>query len=239
MSSKSLITINLLKGRHKKESFSVPLLGSNRQILIKGIFPGSILILSMVFACILVTVQGNIYKQRKDLLHQYALKYDNYTNSINKAKSKIKKLYENNKKLARSIAGLRSGSAILTEISQIIPRSLTLDEVIIEDYSIILTGIVEYPYGLKDINIFILQLEDSPFIKKYSTKLSHALELKDNTSISQDEISPISKNKLKFTINSELNPDTSEITSVKLEELGSFGLAHRLKLLQEEELLND
>ena len=239
MNKKSLIQINLLKGRQKEERFKIPLIGSNRKIRSSGIFTGSVLVFSTLIACLFITIRGNVYKQRKESIESYALKYDRYDREIKNAISKIDNLYKFNKNLAKSIAGLKSSSAILTEISQIIPRSLTLDEIKIEDFSINITGKSEYAYGLKDINIFILKLEDSPFIKKYSTKLSHALESKENNSQKQEEIASISTNKLKFTITSQLKLDTSKITSNKLKKLGSSGLAHRIKLLNEEELLND
>ena len=239
MRNKIQIKTNLLKERLKKENIKIPLMGSNRKILNRGILPGSLLICGTLVACFIIIIRGNIYKQRKEAIEPYAIKYDRYVRDIKKSTKKIDELNNFNRKIANSIASVRSSSAILTELSQIIPRSLTLNEIKIEDFSITLTGKSEDIYSLKDINIFILQLEASPFIKKYSTKLSHALELKDNTSKSKEKFALISRNKLKFTITSELNPDASSITTKKLKTLGSTGLAHRIKLLNEEELLND
>ena len=238
MSEKSQIKFNLLKSRLKDEGIDRPLMGSNLNIRNKGIFIGSLFIVSTLIASLYVLIRGNIYKVRKQAIEPYARKYDQYIQKIEIANKNINKLSQFNKTLAKSIASLRSSSAILTEISHLIPTSISLKEIKISDASIIITGNANQKSALKHINIFILQLEGSPFIKPNSTKLSHAIESDQNYIASQEQNNDMKRKKLKFTITSELKPDTSKITSNRLQVLGSNGLAHRIKLLNEEELLN-
>ena len=234
-----LFKINLLRRRHKKDGLDRPLLHSNQTILKKGVITGSIPIVGILMACLFILIQGNSYKKSKDSLKPYADEYDRIISDIKRANLKIDEIINFNKKLATSISEINSSSAILTEISQLIPISLTLDEIKIIDSSINIMGKADHKSALKDINLFILQLEDSPFIQRGTTNLSHAINFNENNSQYENKDSKLSINNLKFSINSKLNPDTSKITSNRLQILGSNGLAHRIKLLNDEQLLNE
>ena len=100
--------------------------------------------------------------------------YDNYVMKINNLKKQATSLKQTNKNLSKAIISIRSGSAILSEISRLMPSQITLTKVNVSDNKLEIKGIVPQDKGLEKINIFILKLIESKFIVDESVKLINA-----------------------------------------------------------------
>ena len=169
--------------------------------------------------------------------------YDQTQIRLDKTDQEVKALQSANRALAQGIAGVRSGSAVLKEISRVIPGSLQLTKLKVLSSTLELSGLANQPLGLESVNGFLLQLEGSPFFKPDGVTLVKAVEtpaLNAGTSpspgTSPAAVAPPLQ-VLQFDLTAMFPADVTRLTRSRLEALGSIGLARRLAWLDREGLL--
>ena len=96
------------------------------------------------------------------------------------------------------------------------------------DDGIEIKGKVTNKNGLQLINIFILELLESPFIKNKSVRLVEAKSTEN--SVEND-------NSMSFSISAELVKDVSKFNRTYFHQLGSIGIENRFKILKKEGLI--
>ena len=79
---------------------------------------------------------------------------------------------------------------------------------------------------MENINVFIIQINESEFFNSKATKLIQAKEIENN-----NENSILKR--LNFVIKAELVENFEEINKNKLNELGSLGIAKRINMIKE------
>ncbi len=230
MSRDAWLRNDLLRRRRQEAGITLPNPSSSKTSLNQGMILGGGILSIVLLSCLNVIVQTNAIKNAKKSIQENVEKYDEYTNQINLKSILIKSTNEFNVKLAKGISGLRSSSAVLTEISNIIPTSLQLIKVAILDNNITIEGRANSKDGLELVNSFILQLEDSPFFQSDSISLVKASE-------SQNKVQSMTEKVLNFKIQANFSKDISKISSDKLLLLGSEGLASRIEILRKEGLI--
>ena len=83
-----------------------------------------------------------------------------------------------------------------------------------------LKGVVNHVDGLEIINLFILELNNSQFLKEGSVKLIKASQ--------EDQSNKNKDNLLGFIIKANIIQDVTKVNKKYLKEIGSFGLFKRI-----------
>ena len=222
---------NLLTYRNGGNIENIPLLKSNKKFITLGLLSGgSILSISIIFT-LLIILQSFFLRYVRNNLKPFVDQYDNFEKSINLKTKKLQNLKKINNDIVNSIVDIRSGSAILSEISKLIPKPITLYEISVNNNDLEIKGIIDYFDGLEVLNLFILELDDSEFIISGSTKLIKALA--DNQSNDDNNKA------LSFTIKSEIKNEISQINRKYLKEIKSYGLFKRIDNIEQRGLLNE
>ena len=221
---------NLLTYRNGAKIEEIPLLKSNKKFITLGLLSGgSILSISIIFT-LLIILQSFFLRYVRNNLKPFVDQYDNFEKAINLKTKKIQNLKKINNDIVNSIIDIRSGSAILSEISKLIPKPITLYEISVNNNDLEIKGIVDYFDGLEVLNLYILELDNSEFIISGSTKLIKASTNKQNN---DDEKA------LSFIIKSEIKNEISQINRKYLKEIKSYGLFKRIDDIEKRGLLNE
>ena len=223
---------DLYRSRRIKYGRNLPLLKSSKKeikkgSLIGGSFVGFVLIISS-----LITLQIFVSQYRIKKLQPVVAKYDSTLREINTKKQNLVQINKFNKRLANAIVDIRSGSALLTEISKLIPNSLTLTSINVSDNNLTINGIANGRDGLKIINLFMLEMNSSPLITPKSTSLLEA-----NIQTKKEEAQNQKRDFIDFTLKAEIAEDIKNVNQNHLKKLGSNGLASRIQILKNYKLI--
>tara|TARA_B100000965_G_C19601436_1_gene762938 strand:- start:3026 stop:3742 length:717 start_codon:yes stop_codon:yes gene_type:complete len=231
-------SIDLLRNRRKLLGYKEQGHISDRVLISKGVAIGGGLVALALLASLGVFVDTNRIKNKQLLLMDDAQKYDSVQSRIIKANRSISQFKKDNKNLAKAITDIRSSSAIIVEISRIIPSSVQLKEVNILDNELRLTGIINSRHSLYEIIAFKLNLQQSSFFKNDEVILLKASEQSIANSFGFDNLNPKVINfEIKAKFSSNLNYLNNKMIIEYLNSLGSKGLAKRLQLVMQEGLL--
>ena len=222
---------NLLIYRNGGKINDIPLLNSNKKYIKLGLLSGgSILSISIIFT-LLIILQSFFLRYERNNLKPFVDQYDNYEKAINLKTKDLQNSKKINNDIVNSIISIRSGSAILSDISKLIPKPITLYEISVNKNDLEIQGIIDYFDGLEVLNLFILELDNSEFIINGSTKLIKA-STKNQNNDSDEKL-------LSFTIKSEIKNEISQINQKYLKELKSYGLFKRIDDIEKRGLLNE
>ncbi len=231
MSNQPFLKIDLLKKRRNNDEEFQTYYKPGKLVFRKGFFIG-ISFLSLVLLMSGYTLlRQKIFEKEMSNLQVNVDKYDKLVAKINRDFRLFISTKKFNKDLALSVSGLKSGSAILSEISRIIPLYIELSGLTIKKSTITLEGKVPYGKGLSVINSFLLNIKESVFFNSDDT------ELKDVTITATGNDESLNKKFFVFEIDAGLNKEIKEINKTKLIDLGSFGLAKRIDILSKAGLL--
>jgi len=221
---------DLFKKRRKANNIDLILLKSNKSTKRKGLIICLSIIIFSIGISFLPLIQSLILINQRNNLLVDVQKHDKYLSDINTSKLKIADLNKSIEKLAKSIINIKSGSAMLSELRNIIPEYITLTQLSVINNDLEIKGIVENVNGLELINIFLIQLMDSRFIDADSVKLLSANEI--------ERISDIQDSKfITFFIRGVIKSDFEQINKNYLSAIGSQGLFRRIELLKKNEII--
>ena len=228
---------NLLRKRRKSSGISYEIdLAKDKKKLSVGIKISFILIISTV--SIILVATANLFKllNTRHQLRPFEEEYNLVQGEVILNQQTIQSMAISNKKLAKSIAGISSGSALLKELSNIIPKAIELKEIDVGIAGLKLIGITPDKNGLKMINTFQLSLSSSPFFERNSVKIVKATKktpFKQDIKNEQED----SNNYLQFEILANFKESINVISKEYLESLGSLGLAKRIEIMKTEGLI--
>ena len=203
---------------------------SNRNVIATGFLIGSSFMLLILIGYIYNSYRKSEYRQEINILQKDSTKFDTLILKSNKYQRQFNEIKNFNDKLAISISGLSSGSALISEIKNITPKDIYLNSLSSNDSDLELQGEVKSEIGLSIINAFILKLQSSPFLEKDNIYLE-SIEAKENNKLNSSN--RISNKSYEFKINAKLSTNYNEIDNIKLIELGSEGLASRINILKD------
>ena len=224
MKQENKTSMDLFIFRRREKNITLPLLKSNSKIKKSGLIIGGSFLLFVLFISFILTMQILFNKARKNNLMPFVNEYDNYVLKINNLKKQASILKETNLNLSQAIISIRSGSAILSEISSLIPSEIALTRINVADNKLEIKGIAKQDKGLEKVNIFIIKLIKSKFIVDESVKLIDAKNFDKNK---QDEQPFIT-----FLLEAKIVDDAKNINKNYLKSLGSLGLYRRIELIQ-------
>ena len=214
--------IDLLRRRRKANDILDPYFVDTKKYIKKGIFSGLILIAISLVLGIPFIFRTKILENKKDKIKSFTDEYDLLEKKLDKESIQLKEISKFNKELKNSIMNISSSSALLMEITLIIPKDIQLLDFSSRDNLLIMKAKLSNDEYLKTLNSFLLNLDKSKLIK------FKGIDLKE---ISVSERNTEKKSYL-VDIETKVPKNYREINEKYLIKLGSYGLSNRLNLLK-------
>ena len=214
--------IDLLRQRRKTSNLLDPYFVETKKYIKNGIISGLILISISLFFGIPFIFRTKFLENQKDKIRIFSDEYDLLEKKLDKESIQLKEISKFNNDLKNSIMNISSSSALLKEISLIIPKDIQLFEFSSGDDFLIMKAKLSNDEYLKTLNSFLLNLDKSKLIK------FEDIDLKD-VSVSDRNLEEKS---YLVDINTKISKEYREINEKYLIQLGSYGLSNRLNLLK-------
>ena len=223
--------IDLLKSRREEYRITSPEEISTHQLKQKGIYIGSILIAIGIVSSISIGIYTSRLEKKNIELTEKAKKYDFLKLQFQKEIVSLRNIYSTNNQIANGIIGIRSGSALLSDLKEIVPIKVQLTSIDTRKNMFHLAGVSPQPFGLDVINSMKLQLENSFFLDSNNVRFIRIWEINKNVNDKQRKYLTF-KVKAGFTKNKKAKKMFNY-----MEKLGSFGLSKRISILNQEGLI--
>ena len=214
--------IDLLRRRRKANEILDPYFVDTKKYIKKGIFSGLILIAISFVLGIPFIFRTKILENKKDEIKSFTDEYDLLEKKLDKESIQLKEISKFNKELKNSIMNISSSSALLMEITLIIPKDIQLLDFSSRDNLLIMKAKLSNDEYLKTLNSFLLNLNKSKLIKFEDIDLKEISVTERNTE----------KKSYLVDIETKVPKNYREINEKYLIKLGSYGLSNRLNLLK-------
>ena len=226
LTSGAWLELDLLRRRREElgliELSTLPVARLLRQGSLVG---GSVVVVSLVLF-VVVVVQWRMALQYRDQLAPFALQRDKLREKESLIAAELASTAELNSAIANAVAGIRSGSALLTELQRLAPEAIRFESLSVKGNAIELAGDVREPLAAQTLNAFQLRLDASSFFETDGVVLEQA------TRVAEDGIPSLT-----FRFVGSFAADAVQATRFRLIELGTPGLAARTNSLEREGLL--
>ena len=218
--------LDLLRKRRESNNSERLTYSKIKSLRKKGLLFGLLISSLGLSICALMSFHTFKRIEYKKILINEAKEYEVLKTKYNSNLVNLKSVYKVNNQIAQGIIGIKSGSALLLELKNKLPKSIQLITIKSEGKDLILQGRANQPSALSQINSFVLQLSDSFLINNSSVFLSKATEAKNKDG-----------NYLNFTLSSKFSNPTYKEILANYQRLGSLGLFKRVTLLEKEGLI--
>ena len=227
MSSGAWLDVDLLRQRREQFGHQRPEIVPVRSLLLRGSLFGAVLpVLMLVVALGFWLVQLQV-DQRLRSLRAEADRHDQLQLDIQTQTEALKSVVSANEAMARSMADVRSSSALLGELRSLIPSSVRFSSVKVVGNRLELNGSASGPNALRSINALMLMLEQSLLFQVGGVSLKKSeLQLEEKQAFEQA-----------FELSAVFAADAPRAIRQRLQVLGADGLASRLGRLEQEGLL--
>ena len=239
MSAGAWLELDLLRKRREEFGLSLPQPVPSRALIQRGALIGLGLSGPVSLVCLVSVLINRWLEQRELSLVPVVTSHQQIQERIASTAQDIERLKTGNRVLAEGIAGIRSGSALLTEITRLVPKKLQLKTLKVRSSLLELSGLVPQPLGLEQVNAFQLLLEGSRFFESNGVSLVKASEITSAlpSSSSDSAASPDNAASFSFDLKALFTAKTISISAEELRSLGSYGSAIRRELLVREGLI--
>ena len=221
--------IDLLRKRRVSSNLPDQYFIDTNKFIKKGIYSGLILISISLILGIPFIFRTKFLENQKDKLKIFTDEYDSLVVKIDIESKQLKEIAKFNRELKNSIKNISSSSALLKEISLIIPKNIQLLELIAKGNSLSIQSKVSNEKYLAALNSFLLNLDKSEFFEFDEIDLKEIKSLKSNT---EDK-------EYLFDIKTKISTQYNLINKNYLIKLGSYGLFNRLNILNNIEEISD
>ena len=222
MGNTSFKQIDLLRKRRKDNFLVDPYFIENKKYIKQGIFSGLIIIIISLILGIPFILRTSFLENKKEKIRTFSDEYDLLEKKLNKESKELKEISKFNKTLKNSIVNISSSSALLKEISLIIPADMQLLEFISKGDSLNLQAKIFSDKNLETINSFLINLAKSELVK------FDDIDLKEIKASSKDT----KGNTFLFDLKTQISTEYEDINDKYLVKLGSYGLFNRLQILK-------
>ena len=217
---------DLLGQRRKVLGLSRPQTMPVRQLLIRGLLVGAVLPLLVLLVVVVLLLRDQWLAAEQRRLKPPADEHDRLEQQLNAVRADSDSAKQTNLAIAKAMADVRSSSALLSEITRKLPSQIALNKITSKGNLLAFEGAALEPNGLIVVNAYMLRLSESRFFVPEEVQLKKA-----EHSGSEDIVS------MSFELNAPFAGDAAEAIRPRLAELGSLGLARRIRVLQNEKLL--
>ena len=216
--------IDLLRKRRASNNLAAPYFVDTYKYVKKGIFSGFVLIFLTLILGIPFIFRIKFLENQKVKLKPFTDEYDTLLKNVNQESKQLKEIAKFNEELKNSIINISSSSALFKEISLIIPKDIQLLELTSKGNSLITKAKIYNEKYLGVLNSFLLNLDNSEFVKFNNIDLKEIKSSNSNTKDNKDK-------EYLFEINTNLSTNYSQLNKNYLIKLGSYGLFNRLNIL--------
>ncbi|MBO8204247.1 PilN domain-containing protein [Prochlorococcus marinus] len=210
---------DLLRERRKEQYLLEPYFIDNRKFIKKGIYIGINIISIALISGFAFILRSQILENKKLQIKNYSDEYDSLQIKLNTESKELKNVARFNTNLKNSIVNISSSSALLKEISLLIPKKIYLSVLSTQGNNLTLKSIQSGQEYLSYINGFLISLNSSEFINFNQIDLA---DIKSDETNSGTYVA---------TINTKITNEYKDINQKYLKKLGSFGLSNRIELL--------
>ena len=218
MSNQSFKQIDLLRNRRDETLLLDPYFIDNKKFIKKGIYLGSTLIITVIFIGLGFMLRTNLLEQEKFKIKDFSDEYDSMVTKLDIESKELKKIADFNKKLSESISNISSSSALIKEISLLVPQDMQLINMNQIGDKLTFKSKINHKKPIEIVNAFLIRLEDSEFIN------FDLIDLTDFNSIEEESEDKI----YEADIESNISNEFSKINKKYLKDLGSLGLLNRI-----------
>ena len=222
MTSSNFRTVDILRKRREVNSLQDRFFIDTKKYIKKGIYIGISIISISTLVGILFILRSNIIERKKTKLQPLVNEYDSLQIKLNNESKELKSVAEFNKNLKESIVNISSSSALISEVSSIIPSKMQLISFNSSNSSLNLKSQVPNNNFLDLINGFLLGLDNSKFINFSEIDLT---DIKAEQGIGRSKYYQVN-------IKTKITLDFDEINQKALKRLGSYGLLNRIEILK-------
>ena len=213
--------IDLLRKRRESENVIDPFFVDSKKFIKKGTSIGIGLVIFSFLLGIPFIVRINLLEKAKLKIVEFKDEYDALESKLDKESVQLKTIAKFNKELKNSIMNISSSSALLKEISIVIPKEIQLIDFVSEGNKLTLKSEIFNKDYLKTVNSFLLSLDNSKLVKFSEFDLAEIKRLNN----AENELG------YSFVIKTEINNEYKDINQKYLTKLGSLGLSNRLNIL--------
>ncbi len=213
--------IDLLRKRRESNYLPDPYFIDTNKYIKKGINSGLVFISISLILGIPFIFRTQFLENQKNKLKIYSNEYDLLTQKIDRESKLNKEIAEFNRELKNSIINISSSSALLKEISLIIPKDIQLLELTSKGSSLFMKSKLSNEKYLAALNSFLINLDNSDFVEFDNIDLKG---IKSSNSKAKDK-------EYLFDIKTKISTNYSRLNKNYLIKLGSYGLFNRLNLL--------
>ena len=231
MSSGAWLDVDLLRQRRERFGDQRPEILPVRTLLLRGAVIGGALPLLLVLTCVWLLFQGQRLAQQANDLQPLAVEHDILQAQILKETNALQALVQTNKNLARSMADVRSSSALFGELRRLMPIAMHLDQAQVDGNQLELRGVAAQPNGLRSVNALMLSLAQSGLFQPDGVVLKRALL----QASSGNQATAATNGRVTYSLTAEFAPNAVKAIRPQLLSLGADGLDQRLKRLEQEE----
>ena len=177
-------------------------------------------------------IYGRNLLKHKTYLQSLEIEYNLIDKKYKETLKLVKEIKQINTEIASGIAGIKSGSALLSEIRKIMPKTIQLERIEASPLQLTTIGMASQPNGLLSVNALKIQFENSLFLDENEVKLEKAWGSQVR-GLADKDMSTI----LNFKINAKFSDNYNAKLIKYLDDLGSLGLARRVSILTKEGLI--
>ena len=220
------LDLDLLRQRRERFGLERPKVIPVRDLLWRGGLIGCVVPLLLLLVVLFLVVQDRQLAQRQRRLEPIAAQHDLVDQALMDATQMLEQSRSTNSSIAKAIADVRSSSAVLAEVSRLVPESVVLNRLVLDGNALEISGYAEQPNGLRLVNALMLRLSASGFFSPERVELSNA-----NVAGQAEQA------RLRFSLRAGYANDSSLATRTSLPRLGAEGMARRMAVLVQEGLV--
>jgi type IV pilus assembly protein PilN len=232
LSSGAWLDVDLLRQRRERFGAQRPEILPVRTLLLRGAAIGAALPLLLLLTCVWLLFQEQRLVQEANDLQPLAAEHDILQVRILKETNTLQGLVQTNKNLARSMADVRSSSALFGELRRLMPIAMQLDQAQVDGNQLALRGVAAQPNGLRSVNALMLSLAQSGLFQPDGVVLNRA-QLQASSGIQANAAT--NNGRVTYSLIAEFAPDAVKAIRPELLSLGADGLDQRMKRLEQEE----
>ena len=229
LSSGAWLEIDLLRQRRQRYGIQRPAAIPVRTLLVRGGLFGSVLPLILILGCGWLWFSESRLRQQAVDLQPLADEHDLLEVKIQAEKKVLEDAVQINQAIAAAMVNVRSSSALLAELRQLVPQSISLDQAQISGDVLDLSGEVLMPDGLRKLNALMLSLGQSPLFAENGVTLQQATLQRSAATEAGDP------GRLRYGLTVKFAADAPQAIRPQLAALGAIGLERRLRRLHQEE----
>jgi Tfp pilus assembly protein PilN len=226
LSAGAWLDLDLLRQRRERFEVERPRVIPVRELLWRGGLIAAVVPLLLLLVVLFLFVQERQLTQQKKRLEPIAAEHDRVDQALIEATQMLEKSRSTNSAIAKAMADVRSSSALLAEVRQLVPESIALDRLVVKGNFLEISGFAQQPSGLRLVNALMLRLSASGFFDPEKVKLSKA------SVAAQAE-----QAQLQFSLDAGFAADAAVAMRRYLPRLGAEGMARRMAVLEREGLV--